>query len=371
MHKGWEILLFKYQSKLKKCNLVTPQSELIFAPFSISPKNVKVVIIGTRKPHASEEELGYPYFNKSKTDKTMLRIINCIENSFSTLDRRMMLDLDNIEETWKSNGVLMIHSYIPQVPFWKDLVIDILEHLAEVDPYITYFLWGENRTLEKHITGNILSWTDPSIHCKIDFRNCDNFIKLNSHLKKFSLDKYDNIKSSYGTEFNWVNKNETKKCICFTDGSYVRIRKKASYACYFPETICNFNNAISGSINEITEGNNIDAEGKALLICFDVFARMKYNNINCEYIVVTDSEFWINVIKEIYTKLKDKTQNMKDRFDKYLNMMNITIYFIPSHGKKSNIPINYYNLIDDHQLCLEEFRKGNSKADSLATMLTS
>ena len=73
----------------------------------------------------------------------------------------------------------------------------------------------------------------------------------------------------------------------------------------------------------------------------------------------------------MYKNIKPKTEKLLLRFEKYMSMINIRLYFIPSHGKKAaNYPLSYYNLIDDNQLCFDEFVKGNDKADKLATQLT-
>ena len=137
------------------------------------------------------------------------------------------------------------------------------------------------------------------------------------------------------------------------------------YGCYFPKTVCGFDNAIYGEIGETIDGTNIDAEGYAILKCCDIFAKLKYHNVNCEFIIVSDSEFWLRIINGTY-KCKAKKQLM-ERIDKYLNMINVKFYFINSHNKELSYDREYYNLIEDYDFCIEEFRLGNKEADRVAT----
>jgi hypothetical protein len=300
-----------------------------------STNDIKVIIVG--KFDCSNDK--FTHFNKTPNLKTIFKLLNS--------------DFNNNLTSWYNQGVLLLDiKYIDNVKsFYKSNIVWISCNIKYKIPVNNVNILNDKTFLELGILSNKL-------------HGIKTMGKLRSPIRSKIYWNPSYIKPSY-------------MCVGFTDGSWRKSVDKAAWAVYFPKTFCGETNLISGYKRNICGGNNIDAEGTAILKCFEVFNHItKYFYVDVTFIIISDCELWIDI-------LSGKKQARKATQDIYCKMCNIIadegfefefeLHHKSSHDKPQ-VSVSYINLakkIELNHICvLEEMRLGNIEADELVKALT-
>ncbi|ATZ20778.1 uracil-DNA glycosylase [Mesoplasma coleopterae] len=168
----------------------------------ISPKEVKVVIIGQDPYHNPKQANGIAFSanNEIKTPKSLINI-------FKELDSDLNIKhYDNNDLSgWVKQGVLLINTcwtVIENNPGshaklgWQEIVSDILSNLNKNNPNLVYCLWGNyaKGVYEKleFKTSNVISSAHPSPFSYLKgFKETKPFSKINAILLNNDLEPID------------------------------------------------------------------------------------------------------------------------------------------------------------------------------------
>lgn len=280
--------------------------------------------------------------------------------------------------SWAAAGVLMINMALTteigktdaHKDAWYPYMIKIVAAIGALDQPIVYLLWGKNAQSVAHLLKNngkalVLKETHPSPMAQArltesaQFRNCTHFTQANEFLMRNSRGSID-----------W---NPGATHVVYTDGSASGNGKGAiargGYAAYFIAgplkslaLTGRFGPVHSTSGDEIIFPSNIRGEGLAIIHALEHVEKCRAPPV---VEVVTDSEFWINMVGKFIPKWvstsspfadhknPDLVARLWDVVCKIRLSGNVTFRHVYSHGKDTSI-----SKVDEHF---------NSCADKLAT----
>lgn len=204
----------EYSLKLKKFldyeysnYVIYPPRELMFNAFNLlSPKDLKVVIIGQDPYHEPHQAMGLSFSvpNGVELPPSLINIFKEIEQEFN-IKMKKSGDLTYLAK----QGCLLLNSLLSvrahqalshNIKEYKLFIIDILDYIDSLDQPIVFMLWGNNaKQYSQHIHNKnrlILTSVHPSPLSanRGGWFGNNHFIKCNEYLKE------NNIK-----EINWDN----------------------------------------------------------------------------------------------------------------------------------------------------------------------
>jgi uracil-DNA glycosylase len=350
---------------------------------------IRVVILGqdpyhTKKTTCSAHGLAFSCIDS--VPPSLRNIYKCLERSKLLKDQKN-ITIGNLT-CWAMQGVLMLnvslstetaepnkHQHIWAV--YTEFIIQRLCTTAYEQGYqLMFLLWGKNaQQLSKLIDNDlhiIKEWAHPSpmaqgsLSESKKFVNCTHFIDANAFLENWecgpinwnvvgskisNLDSDSNsdididIQTEQSKDSNWFN-GHSRKIIAFTDGSCYPNKKtpkaRGGYASSivqgpFKDTVIYGNLLI-----DKTYASNIRAEGQALISTLEFLEKDLDKWSEC--VLVTDCEFWINMVTKYMPKWSDEKFKSKANSDMTLKLWDIwkklmaknkelSIYHVRSHNK--------------------------------------
>jgi uracil-DNA glycosylase len=351
--------LAKAIDELKKENIkkITPPVNDIFNFARHTPYDkLKVVIIG-QDPYPKEGDAnGCAFSSDSKTVPSSLKnIYKCLKNKGHINEIPKTSNLTY----WARQGVLLLNAALTtqigksniHSEIWKPFTDELIKYISsDMEGLIQFVLWGNEAQKKIPLIDSECpthTWKHPSPlaqNCdeKDKFINCDSFDKVN----EFITDQLEE------TPIDW---NVSPNYLVYTDGACSGngkgILSKSGYAVYFtkgPFAGNVYYEKLAPTIykKEIIYGSNIRAEGFAILYAIEKVAELDYD---CVLTLVTDSEFWINMIKDYIPSWKNKgidfeTKKNPDlviKLDNAINKFNekciLHLIHVKSHQKEQDI----------------------------------
>ena len=368
----------------KDIDIMCPHPSLIFNFTHLTKfDDIKIVILGQDPYSTKDTANGLAFSSMTNISPSLKNIYKCLLNHKLINELPKTGNLTN----WAKQGILLLNTCLTtelgkplaHKKLWEEytgLLIDKIsayKYNRGID--LLFMLWGKYaQTMEYYISTsecNILTWCHPSplaqVKCKENskFIHCDHF--------KIATDKF-NINwdplyegSNYSNRIEkistivktnkftldldidkWVDsvKYTNDKCVVFTDGSCHPNNKskesKGGYAILF--TSGQFKKyTMYGKLNtDVYYASNIRAEGICLI---KIFEHIIEYNINIDHDIMTDSQFWIDMInKYIPSWIKkgidfetksnsDMTTLIWELYEKASIKCNINLIHVRSHNK--------------------------------------
>jgi uracil-DNA glycosylase len=346
--------------------------------------NIRIVILG-QDPYPSKGDACGSAF------KCIQYVPASLKNIYKCLYSQKLMDIipqHGDLTKWENQGVLLLNAALTTVinrsnahsGLWKDYIIKLIKQIDLDHKDLIFILWGNfARSYKKIIKSkNILEYSHPSPLSQNPFINCPNFIEANNILQSrneplinWNIDDIKTMKSLFGD----------RKEIVFTDGSCNPNNSsklsKGTYGIRFAEGIFK-NITIYGCIdNSEHNSTNIRAEGAAIIEVFK-FLLQKINKWH-HCIIITDSEFWINMyekfmprwtVEDFERKLNsDMTKLGWDLYGQIISkhVKQITFHHIYGHNKNGwkAFPLNSYEkqcyMMNKYVDALANFARTNDK----------
>mgnify|MGYP006272646989 CR=1 FL=1 len=395
-----EILLNKKSEKLldeilenienDKDKLCPSQNQIMNFAKLTPLDNVRIVIIG-QDPYYTKDianGLAFSSAKKGYVPPSLKNIFKClIKNGFVNRIPKNG-DLTN----WAKQGVLLLNTALTtregkakvHAKYWQKYTDYILKKISKYHRKkknkLFFLLWGgpaqkKNDIIDYDMEGyhKILSWRHPSSLAQrcaeyLKFINCDHFDKIRKYYEKKNKPQIDwNVKDNelvisgeeekeddYNDPEWFVNRKNNY--IIFTDGSCYPNNKskksKGGYSLIFTEK--NGIKKYMGNLNtEKYNASNIRAEGMAIYQSLKkIYKLCKNNNEVCEsskYIIITDCEFWINMIKKWIPGWVRKG-HQKDKFKTHKNPDIVyKIYKIKNKLNKQQVNIEFQHVMSHNK----------------------
>ena len=321
-------LLVKIYSRIQKSingddENLSPNPTYIFNFAKLTPLlKINIVIIG-QDPYPNKKHAHGLSFSSldSKIPGSLKNIFACLvkQKLIKKMPKKPNLTI------WARRGILLLNSALTTeinvrnvhqklwAPYTNLLIETLCLYFSEKNRNLIFMLWGNDAQEKSYIIDSyksndhiILEWRHPSPlaqHCleNLKFINCTNFKEANDIFKENHKLNETNI-----PKISWSLKK--KKMIIYTDGSAYpnkHIPKaKNGYACVFTNG-CLDGLVIKGSsprfithplTNKKLYSTNQRAEGMAIwktLSKCNTLTSDKWDEIE----IVTDSEFWMNMLK--------------------------------------------------------------------------
>ena len=350
---------------------------------------IRLIIIGTNLSNllsSSVDSLLYP---------TKKQIFNCLLKNRLLYKNESVSDFNHCFHNWVKQGIIFINKNIicpnekkNNIKYeieWEIYLIKILIKIQQQNENILFMLWGDNfENIQKCISNSSFIQSSHS-----SFLDCNHFIQSNSYFLKLNQipiiwDPRINFNNFDGISINTlVAKNNNKiikdyfykeifkhyfyddmSIIAFTDGS--SFKNHSGYGIvYFDndkieEKKCKIKNKFH---------TNIRAEGFAIL---DVLNE-KCNKQNI--LIITDSEFWINMIYNYMPIWFNKNKSFKYFYEKKNFDISIPLFKKLIEIKKSDFRFNILHMYSHNKSNWSSHSKNsifkisfdmNNLADSLA-----
>lgn len=282
-----------------------------FARFC-DPKNIKVLILG-QDPYDTECHAHGLAFSSQQpnTPKSLANIFKALAKS-GLLDKIKQKPLTNNLTGWAAQGVILLNTALTVLPDkpkshlaeWQPYVIELCKsinrHVASQGKRLIVILWGkEAERYEQYFAEGpteqlkwswnyILKYHHPSPLAG-DFSDCPNFLECNALLTGMNQ-----------TPIIW-DPDYPSWCEVYTDGSSLPNTTgpevASGYSALFTTGLYK-HLKLYGRTENVAPfySNNIRAEGTALIKAMERVAMMPAINRQTLHIV-TDCEFWINMIR--------------------------------------------------------------------------
>lgn len=305
----------------------------------------RVVILG----HDDITSHGLCFSSLTEIPPAYKNIYLSLKNSGLIKSKKISANLTN----WALQGVLLLNtsiSFSDKIAckkIWKKYTKYLLNKLAKDNDTI-FLLWGTMAQKIMPATKSIiLKYLHPDKQDGKKFVHCTHFIDVNNILIRqkdhpIEWDPYVeiNIESGDKKEFDDVINSFTH--LVFTDGSCKPNNKskksKGGYAALYAAGV-HKNVCIYGHLStDHFYASNIRAEGIAIINAIKYYTETDSKG---ELVIVTDSQFWIDMVTKWMPKWKlngidfktksnpDITQTLHDIYDKSF----MRFIFIPSHDK--------------------------------------
>ncbi len=215
--KNWEFLFSMVKTKDYFCQLssyldeeyskyiIYPKRENIFKAFElVSPKDIKVVIIGQDPYHEVNQAMGLAFsvVDGNKLPPSLVNIYREIENEYNCLMNYQSGDLAYLAK----QGVLLLNSIFTvrehqplshDTNEYKLFYHDIISYLNTLNQNIVFLLWGKNAqkiapllTNDQHLV-LFANHPSPLSANRGGWFNCNHFLKANEFLKSHQLKTID------------------------------------------------------------------------------------------------------------------------------------------------------------------------------------
>ena len=127
---------------------IYPSPDDIFRVFEISPKDIKVIILGQDPYYNPGQAMGLAFSVNpdTKTPKSLTNIFKELKNDLGI--ERTNPDLSD----WHKQGVFLLNTAL-SVPekepnkhkkLWKNFTNNLIHYLTKINPNIIYIMWGNN-----------------------------------------------------------------------------------------------------------------------------------------------------------------------------------------------------------------------------------
>lgn len=396
--------VFNDLSSDKDIDNITPKICDIFNFARLTPYGkVKVVIVGQDPYPKKGDAHGLAFSSLSKkVPASLLNIYKCLEHNKLISTESLNITTSDLT-CWASQGVLLLNRSLTTIigkPNAHSIIwckfIDELIKVISYDKNITpcysliFLLWGNKaQELVKKINEDciVFEWSHPSplaVANNKAFITCDHFNKVNAEL----------VNTMEEEPIDWNIKQDVKNKISlpavsyiFTDGACSNNGKGplavAGYSTYFTSGSIIDNSdefVIYGKLpptivnGEMVYGTNQRAEGVGIIVALEEIVKRLSVDIELPakpakahtFVIITDSEFWINMIEKFMPSWYSKGINFTDKknsdltirmYDAIKNIEqnnNLKFIHVASHGKNAN--------------AIEEHVRGNKIADEYAVM---
>lgn len=365
----------------KDCDVsqITPPPNQIFNFARATPYNkVKVVLLG-QDPYPKKGDAHGLAFSSlcDKVPASLRNIYKCLEEQKHINSKLTTSDLSY----WAEQGVLLLNASLTtqvgkpnaHVHIWNEFTDELIRHISNDDacgpcPSLTFMLWGAHAQKKKLLINDdcvIYTWLHPSplaqgsAKDKDKFINCDHFSKVNALL----------IDEMGLKPINW---DPSPAHVIYTDGACSNngkgIFSSAGYATYFAKGplsgIVKYGKVAPVVLNgTMTYGTNQRGEGLGIIVGLE--SVIQSNNIGASTTIVTDSNFWKDMVETYMPKWEmkgmdfktkknhDLTLRMYEAVKRVMELGVLEIIHVASHDKDPNAP--------------PEHVAGNRVADDYAT----
>lgn len=372
-------LLTKVLNDLNKTDItqITPVCSNIFNFARLTPyKDAKVVIIG-QDPYTDGGAHGLSFSSTTSIKPSLRNIYKCLLHHDLVDEMPETSDLTY----WAKQGVVLLNASLTTIigasnahkKIWKDFTDALIKYISEDESCgpgdaLVFVLWGKDAQGKAHLINDdcaIYKWIHPSPLAQASapeggkFIDCSNFTELNYLLRDMI-----NIKP-----IDW---DPIPKHVVYTDGACSNngkgIFSRAGYSAYFGKGPL-IGTILYGKVppvvldGDIVYGTSQRGEGMGIIVGLE--AALK-DGRSMDITLVTDSEFWKNMIEIYMPNWHDKgidfsTKKNHDLTTRLFNIVNN----IKSHGALNIIHVQSHN--KDPTLC-EKHAKGNTIADEYAVM---
>lgn len=138
-----------------------PSAEFIFEAFKLSPKDIRVVILGDEPYFFPGASIGRAFAVNENSPVSMILeiIIEELKNEGIKIpDKESWKTL----EQWQSNGVFLLNTALTvetgepgsHLKYWENFVKSVITHISVDNPCI-WLLWGGARRFIHHINGKV------------------------------------------------------------------------------------------------------------------------------------------------------------------------------------------------------------------------
>jgi uracil-DNA glycosylase len=367
-----------------------PNQWLEFARLTPFDK-VRIIIIGQDPYHTKKNGVcyahGLAFSCKGKVSPSLRNIYKCLERT-DLLKNQKEIKTGDLT-SWANQGVLMLNASLStemtkpnaHQHLWSTYTEFIIQRLCEnafnQSYQLMFFLWGKNAQKIEHLIDGefhiIKKWAHPSpmsqgsLSDKKKFINCDHFKDANNFLDDWDFepiqwtvenspdsdsDSDSDIeiemiavaKDEKKSDSNWFN-GHPKKIVVFTDGSCYPTKKtpkaRGGYAASFVQGPFKDTVIYGSLVVGKNYASNIRAEGQAIISVLD-FLETKLDDWG-ECVIVTDCEFWINMVNKYMPKWSkeqfkkkantDMTQDLWKKWKALMSNKELSFYHVRSHNK--------------------------------------
>lgn len=326
------------------------ENVLRFASMPVS--EIKVVILGQDPYPAEGVADGYAFSSKAKNIPASLQNINkCLKQSNLIVE-----DVRDLSH-WVSQGVLLLNASLTtrigesnsHCKFWEPITDHIIRELPKS---IIFVLWGKYAEKKEAIINkpgklgdvceSILKWHHPSPLVQPNtFHECNHFLLINQMLPERGMSAIE-----WGEQVEYV----------YTDGACSNNGKKnavGGYSVYIPSR----NIVYYAKLYSELPPTNQRAEGQAIIFALDKIAELGINAI-----VITDSQFWMDMIYKHIPSWVKKGIPFSDKkncdmttaiWEKYNSVGRVLFKHIMAHGKEA-IHVEHIkgNAVADKYACI-------------------
>lgn len=356
--------------------------------------SIKIIIVGQDPYPKSGDAHGLAFSCLTGIPASLRNIYTCLLNHKLI---KKMPTTGNLER-WAMQGILLLNRSLTTVTgssnahrnLWEAYTDRLISKLSKMRENLIFMLWGKDaQTLVPYISDKsvIMQWSHPSPLAGNKFLQCPHFTEANKLLKskKISWSPVEEHVNAIEKHLNITQDD----IIVFTDGSCFpndsSVNSIGGYAATFTTGPLKDHNLYGNLDTKIAPATNQRAEGMAI---FKVLEKISEHDTWNKCVIITDSEFWINMFenympkwaeKDIFNEKKnpDLTIPMWNLYSNLILENNKTIVFkhIKSHGKTGwdKYPIGSYeyfcyvnnNYVDElATYARTELKKGDNVFDT-------
>lgn len=342
-------------------------------------EDVRVVIMGQDPYHTKVNDScvahGLAFSCLGSVPPSLRNIYKCLEASALIASHKAVTSGDLTP--WAKQGVLLLNAALSTeaghpnqhqgiwIAYVEFVLQRICEYAMDQADQLIIFLWGKNShsfaTLIDQDFHIVKKWAHPSplapgaLAAPDKFINCDHFAVANEFLESWGSNPIDwNIGGEAATigptpdqvDTSWFN-GHGRKIVAFTDGSCDPNNKSAAsrggYASVFAQGPFR-DKIIYGNLNIGKHfATNNRAEGQAIISTLEFIGSKENLDSWSECVIVTDSEFWINMINKYMPSWSEAKFKQKENYDMTTKLWRLwtalmanrelSLYHVRSHNK--------------------------------------
>lgn len=366
--KSKKILDQVYENISKDLTTITPPIENWFEWAKLTDvDNIKCVILGQDPYPRTGWAHGLSFSCMSCVPPSLKNIYKCLEKQKNITQ---LPESGNLT-SWVKQGVLLLNVGLTtnvgitaaHIKFWKPYITQIIKNLCEYyynkGQQLVFMLWGNfAKGFIKYIDSDfhvVMNWIHPSplaqnrVPAQHKFINCSHFSDINEFLtadcrapinwnsvnevlesettelsntaENQQIETPDRNKKTYESVDEIFNINPLKH-IAFTDGSAHPNNKSekslAGYASVFISGPFKDKRVYGNMSTDNFYASNIRAEGYAIIRTLEMVNECKKKWTECA--IVTDCEFWINMVEKYMPKWKSQMFTEKANSDLTLRL---------------------------------------------------
>ena len=331
----------------------------------LTPLNtIRVVIVGQDPYPSKGASHGLAFSCLNNLPPTLTNIHGAIiKTKAATLDIQEIAERQYGNLTaWAKQGVLLINCALTteinksgsHMNIWKGYTSRLIRDISSQNrahPLI-FMLWGNHaKTLKEYISNKciILEYLHPSMQNGKKFIKCDHFVRSNEIFAEAKMPRIDWNPLCFEekkSDLEWVSSYgfDNRTIVLFTDGSCWPNRNDAPDARAGSATIVAYGPEEDNIyLYSPPRPSNIRAEGEAIYTALEIIEK----NINSvdRAIIITDSEYWINMMTQYVPKALEKGESIEKyknpdlvrRLYEYISELekraDVSLKHIKSHGK--------------------------------------